>query len=114
MLPVIALVGRPNVGKSTLFNFLTRTRDALVADLPGLTRDRNYGYGKVGSQPYLVVDTGGLVVLCALPDQPALRPVKCVLAEPYRHGRPRNSPESIPLFSRPGPARRDRMPHRSP
>ena len=48
MLPVVALVGRPNVGKSTLFNFLTGTRDALVADLPGLTRDRNYGYGKTG------------------------------------------------------------------
>ena len=47
-LPVIALVGRPNVGKSTLFNFLTRTRDALVADMPGLTRDRQYGFGKVG------------------------------------------------------------------
>ncbi|MEJ2344277.1 MAG: ribosome biogenesis GTPase Der [Gammaproteobacteria bacterium] len=60
MLPVIALVGRPNVGKSTLFNFLTRTRDALVADLPGLTRDRKYGRGKVGDTPYLVVDTGGL------------------------------------------------------
>ncbi len=62
MLPVIALVGRPNVGKSTLFNFLTGTRDALVADLPGLTRDRKYGSGKVGGIPYLVVDTGGLVV----------------------------------------------------
>ena len=60
MLPVIALVGRPNVGKSTLFNFLTRTRDALVADLPGLTRDRQYGFGKVGPVPYIVVDTGGL------------------------------------------------------
>jgi len=60
MLPVIALVGRPNVGKSTLFNFLTRSRDALVADVPGLTRDRQYGFGKVGPRPYLVVDTGGL------------------------------------------------------
>lgn len=60
MLPVIALVGRPNVGKSTLFNRLTRTRDALVADRPGLTRDRKYGIGKVGATPYVVVDTGGL------------------------------------------------------
>ena len=60
MLPVIALVGRPNVGKSTLFNFLTRSRDALVADVPGLTRDRKYGEGKLGTRPYLVVDTGGL------------------------------------------------------
>ncbi len=60
MLPVIAVVGRPNVGKSTLFNYLTRTRDALVADLPGLTRDRRYGYGRVGPVPYIVVDTGGL------------------------------------------------------
>ena len=60
MKPVIALVGRPNVGKSTLFNFLTRTRDALVADMPGLTRDRQYGTGKVGGRDYIVVDTGGL------------------------------------------------------
>ena len=59
-LPVIALVGRTNVGKSTLFNFLTRTRDALVADMPGLTRDRQYGFGKIGPRDYLVVDTGGL------------------------------------------------------
>jgi GTP-binding protein len=60
MLPVIALVGRPNVGKSTLFNRLTRTRDALVADFPGLTRDRQYGIGRIGPGPYLVVDTGGI------------------------------------------------------
>ena len=59
MKPTLVLVGRPNVGKSTLFNRLTRSRDALVADLPGLTRDRHYGHGKLGSKPYLVVDTGG-------------------------------------------------------
>ena len=60
MLPVIAIVGRPNVGKSTLFNVLTGTRDAIVADLPGLTRDRQYGFGRRGGR-YIVVDTGGLV-----------------------------------------------------
>ena len=60
MLPVIALVGRPNVGKSTLFNRLTRSRDALVADLPGLTRDRKYGEGRMGERDYIVVDTGGI------------------------------------------------------
>ncbi|MGI9272160.1 MAG: ribosome biogenesis GTPase Der [Woeseiaceae bacterium] len=60
MLPVIALIGRPNVGKSTLFNRLTRSRDALVADYPGLTRDRQYGFGKLGPVPYLVIDTGGV------------------------------------------------------
>ena len=60
MLPTLVLVGRPNVGKSTLFNRLTGTRDALVHDLPGLTRDRHYGRGRIGDKPYLVVDTGGL------------------------------------------------------
>ncbi len=60
MIPVIALVGRPNVGKSTLFNQLTRSRDALVADLPGLTRDRKYGEARLGSRPYVVIDTGGI------------------------------------------------------
>ncbi|AOZ06946.1 ribosome biogenesis GTPase Der [Cupriavidus malaysiensis] len=59
MKPVIALVGRPNVGKSTLFNRMTRSRDALVADLPGLTRDRHYGEGRIGGRPFIVIDTGG-------------------------------------------------------
>jgi GTP-binding protein len=59
MTPTLVIVGRPNVGKSTLFNRLTRSRDALVADMPGLTRDRHYGHGRVGLRPYLVVDTGG-------------------------------------------------------
>jgi len=61
MKPVIALVGRPNVGKSTLFNRLTRTRDAIVADFAGLTRDRHYGDARVGRQDFIVVDTGGFV-----------------------------------------------------
>jgi GTP-binding protein len=60
MIPVIALVGRPNVGKSTLFNQLTRSRDALVANFPGLTRDRKYGEAKIGSRPFVVIDTGGI------------------------------------------------------
>ncbi|WP_109124455.1 ribosome biogenesis GTPase Der [Dyella sp. C11] len=60
MLPVVALVGRPNVGKSTLFNALTRSRDALVADMPGVTRDRHYGVCRTGTRPFVVVDTGGL------------------------------------------------------
>jgi GTP-binding protein len=59
MKPTLVIVGRPNVGKSTLFNRLTRSRDALVADQPGLTRDRHYGHGRLGDRPYLVVDTGG-------------------------------------------------------
>lgn len=60
MIPVVALVGRPNVGKSTLFNRLTRTRDALVADFPGLTRDRKYGQAKLGENEFIVIDTGGI------------------------------------------------------
>src|SRR5687767_780706 len=59
MLPIVAIVGRPNVGKSTLFNRLTRSRDAIVYDEPGITRDRHYGRGRVGQKPYLLVDTGG-------------------------------------------------------
>ncbi len=60
MIPVVALVGRPNVGKSTLFNRLTRSRDALVADFPGLTRDRKYGQAKLGDHDFIVIDTGGI------------------------------------------------------
>ena len=60
MLPAVALVGRPNVGKSTLFTQLTRTRDALVADFPGLTRDRRYGFGSHEGHAFIVVDTGGV------------------------------------------------------
>ena len=60
MKPVIALVGRPNVGKSTLFNRLTGTRDAIVADFAGLTRDRHYGNGRIGKREYIVIDTGGI------------------------------------------------------
>ncbi len=59
MKPVIAVVGRPNVGKSTLFNRLTKSRDAIVADFAGLTRDRHYGDGRLGEHPFIVVDTGG-------------------------------------------------------
>jgi len=65
MKPVVVLVGRPNVGKSTLFNRLTRSRAALVADVPGLTRDRQYGDGRIGDRPYFVVDTGGIVASLA-------------------------------------------------
>ncbi len=65
MKPTVVLVGRPNVGKSTLFNRLTRSRDALVADLPGLTRDRHYGQGRLGDKPFIVVDTGGFEPVAA-------------------------------------------------
>jgi GTPase len=61
VLPIVALVGRPNVGKSTLFNVLTRTRDAIVSDVPGVTRDRQYGFGRTGPVPFVVIDTGGLI-----------------------------------------------------
>jgi GTP-binding protein len=59
MIPIVVIVGRPNVGKSTLFNRLTRSRDAIVADVPGITRDRHYARGRLGHKPHLVVDTGG-------------------------------------------------------
>lgn len=68
MVPVFAIIGRPNVGKSTLYNYLTKTRDALVMDMPGVTRDRQYGDGRVGDRDYIVVDTGGL----AEPDDPSM------------------------------------------
>ncbi len=80
-LPVIAIVGRPNVGKSTLFNYLTRTRDALVADYPGLTRDRKYGRVKRGEKAYLVVDTGGITDNVDGIDSVAKRQVQIALEE---------------------------------
>jgi GTP-binding protein len=81
MLPVVALVGRPNVGKSTLFNYLTKTRDALVADYPGLTRDRQYGRVRRGQRDYFVVDTGGIVETSAGIDEQAMRQVQYALEE---------------------------------
>jgi len=81
MLPVVALVGRPNVGKSTLFNFLTQTRDALVADFPGLTRDRQYGLVKRGGRPFLVVDTGGIIEQAEGIEDHAMRQVWTALEE---------------------------------
>ena len=59
-MPIVTLVGRANVGKSTLFNRITRSRDALVANFPGLTRDRHYGEGRIGRRRFIVVDTGGI------------------------------------------------------
>jgi GTPase len=64
MKPVIALVGRPNVGKSTLFNRMTKSRDAIVADYSGLTRDRHYGDARLGDREFIVVDTGGFEPDC--------------------------------------------------
>src|SRR3989338_9233580 len=60
MLPVFTIVGRPNVGKSTLFNRVTQSRDAIVGDMPGITRDRQYGEGKINSRSFIIVDTGGI------------------------------------------------------
>ena len=81
MLPVIALVGRPNVGKSTLFNKLTRTRDALVASHPGLTRDRQYGKGSVDDFNFLVIDTGGIVETDEAIDASLISQVKKAISE---------------------------------
>ncbi|MBN8715231.1 MAG: ribosome biogenesis GTPase Der [Xanthomonadales bacterium] len=81
MLSVVALVGRPNVGKSTLFNVLTRSRDALVADVPGVTRDRHYGTCRLGEQPFLVVDTGGLSGLDEAIDTLTARQVRLAIDE---------------------------------
>lgn len=81
MLPVVALVGRPNVGKSTLFNYLTQTRNALVADFPGLTRDRQYGRVQRGERPFIVVDTGGIIEQAEGLEDQAMRQVWAALEE---------------------------------
>lgn len=80
-LPVIALIGRPNVGKSTLFNYLTRTRNALVASYPGLTRDRKYARVKQGETPYLLIDTGGITDDASNLDLAAKKQVQIALEE---------------------------------
>ena len=81
MTPVVALVGRPNVGKSTLFNALTRSRRALVADLPGLTRDRQYGTARVGGRDVVLVDTGGLTDVDAPLDEQMARQTAAAIEE---------------------------------
>lgn len=81
LLPVVALVGRPNVGKSTLFNYLTKSRDALVADFPGLTRDRQYGPARRGTRAFWVVDTGGIVEAGEGIEREAMRQVDQALEE---------------------------------
>ncbi|MEO7433059.1 MAG: ribosome biogenesis GTPase Der [Dokdonella sp.] len=81
MLPVVALVGRPNVGKSTLFNVLTRTRDALVHDMPGVTRDRHYGICRLASAPFVIVDTGGLIENAAGLDTQTVRQAEFAIDE---------------------------------
>jgi GTPase len=81
MLPVVALVGRPNVGKSTLFNVLTRSRDALVADVPGVTRDRHYGVCRTAARPFVVVDTGGLSGVEETMDTLTAHQVRLAIAE---------------------------------
>jgi len=94
MLPAVALVGRPNVGKSTLFNQLTRSRDALVADFPGLTRDRRYGFAEYDDRSFIVVDTGGLGDDSSELAQLAARQTEFAIAETdvivfvvdYKHG----------------------------
>ncbi|MCX7120489.1 MAG: ribosome biogenesis GTPase Der [Gammaproteobacteria bacterium] len=81
MLPVLTIVGRPNVGKSTLFNRITRTRDAIVGDTPGITRDRQYGEGRCGNHSFLIVDTGGIAepddaVMAELTEQQVAQAIK--------------------------------------
>jgi len=81
MLPVIALIGRPNVGKSTIFNQLTRRRDAIVADTPGVTRDRQYGQGQIGESAFLVIDTGGIIDSARGMDKNMLAQTHAAIAE---------------------------------
>jgi len=81
MIPVLALVGRPNVGKSTLFNALTRTRQALVAEVPGLTRDRQYGFARLGGTAFIVVDTGGMTAPDAPLDERMIEQTDAAIAE---------------------------------
>ena len=120
MKPVIALVGRPNVGKSTLFNRLTRSRDAIVHDVPGVTRDRHYGEGRMGDRAFIAIDTGGLeparrrasIVEMARQAEQAIAEADAVRLRgrrprrPHRR-RPRRSPRELRRLSPPVYARRE-------
>ena len=118
MLPaVVALVGRPNVGKSTLFNQLTRSRDALVADEPGVTRDRRYGVAERAGRRFLVVDTGGLGVSGSRSSRPhraadattrSRKPSALVLVVDHREGLTAEDREIAERLRRLGEARDDR------
>ena len=81
MLPIIALLGRPNVGKSTLFNALTKSRNAIVANFPGLTRDRQYGEGLISERAFIVIDTGGIGVHDTAIDELVRQQAELAIAE---------------------------------
>src|SRR5260370_41904743 len=100
MLRVVAIVGGPSVGRSALCNALTRTRDAITADVPGVTRDRQYGYARIGAVPCVLIDTGGLI------DKP--RGIAAQLRGPTREDGAGGARSIFFADARAGPPRQDR------